>query len=333
MENETDVDCGGNCSPCATGANCSTNADCSSGSCSKGVCLAPIPTSTPTSPGNGTQSGVCATYPCPTNSTCNPNPFGSNGRDCFCLDPGLWYNGSACMNPCPTCSSFDGSGLTTLLGEICLNCVQANVANPQKNCGVCCGTLQESSQNPCVPVWFANQPPGPAQQFLPIIAGNCQNLNISLAYNYLCIPCKDGKKDGTETDVDCGGSCPTKCGVGLHCRVNADCNSSSGGCSAGVCLPAASTSTSGLTETQWGIVVAVVGGTLLIAGCFVTFKWWIPSIGGDGAYDSAVAYTAANHEGVEMTKPERAVSIMDLNAHSPQTTNETSMREDEVYVS
>ena len=40
---ETDVDCGGSCSPCGTGDDCSSNADCASGSCSGGVCEAPPP--------------------------------------------------------------------------------------------------------------------------------------------------------------------------------------------------------------------------------------------------------------------------------------------------
>ena len=39
-----------------------------------------------------------------------------------------------------------------------------------------------------------------------------------------CPPCLDGKKSGDETDVDCGGSCPKKCGNGQSCKVNADCD-------------------------------------------------------------------------------------------------------------
>jgi hypothetical protein len=34
--------------------------------------------------------------------------------------------------------------------------------------------------------------------------------------------CSDGHKDGTETDVDCGGTCPA-CGTGLDCLGGADC--------------------------------------------------------------------------------------------------------------
>lgn len=35
--------------------------------------------------------------------------------------------------------------------------------------------------------------------------------------------CSDGFRDGDETDVDCGGSCPMKCGSGASCNVNEDC--------------------------------------------------------------------------------------------------------------
>ncbi len=35
--------------------------------------------------------------------------------------------------------------------------------------------------------------------------------------------CTDGVKNGAETDVDCGGSCTTKCGTGKKCNGNGDC--------------------------------------------------------------------------------------------------------------
>jgi hypothetical protein len=37
--------------------------------------------------------------------------------------------------------------------------------------------------------------------------------------------CADGQRDGDETGVDCGGTCPTKCGTGKGCLVGADCMS------------------------------------------------------------------------------------------------------------
>ena len=46
--------------------------------------------------------------------------------------------------------------------------------------------------------------------------------------------CRDGVKDGDETDVDCGGSC-APCDVGGECIFPADCASNT--CDAGVCQP------------------------------------------------------------------------------------------------
>lgn len=45
--------------------------------------------------------------------------------------------------------------------------------------------------------------------------------------------CADGVKDGTESDVDCGGTCTTKCSAGKTCAVNTDCASNN--CLAGMC--------------------------------------------------------------------------------------------------
>jgi hypothetical protein len=41
-------------------------------------------------------------------------------------------------------------------------------------------------------------------------------------------PCSNMVLDGNETDVDCGGSCPTKCGEGQNCNSNNDCDASLG---------------------------------------------------------------------------------------------------------
>ncbi len=44
--------------------------------------------------------------------------------------------------------------------------------------------------------------------------------------------CNDGRKNGDEPDVDCGGSC-ADCGIGLACALDTDCSSSN--CQGGVC--------------------------------------------------------------------------------------------------
>ncbi len=44
--------------------------------------------------------------------------------------------------------------------------------------------------------------------------------------------CTDGVRNGTETDVDCGGSCG-RCGIDAACQANGDCDN--GQCAAGLC--------------------------------------------------------------------------------------------------
>ena len=49
-----------------------------------------------------------------------------------------------------------------------------------------------------------------------------------------CVSCSDGEKNGTETDIDCGGSCEKKCAKDQKCSVSGDCES--GVCNGGVCV-------------------------------------------------------------------------------------------------
>jgi hypothetical protein len=49
------------------------------------------------------------------------------------------------------------------------------------------------------------------------------------------IICMNGKKDASESDVDCGGSCPAKCDDGQACGKNEDCTGNS--CTLKVCGP------------------------------------------------------------------------------------------------
>jgi len=63
--------------------------------------------------------------------------------------------------------------------------------------------------------------------------------------------CTDGIKNGTETDIDCGGSCTTKCQNGKGCGVNGDCSSSI--CTGGVCQAAPTCSDGIKNGTETGV--------------------------------------------------------------------------------
>ncbi len=51
--------------------------------------------------------------------------------------------------------------------------------------------------------------------------------NACDAQSLTCVSsqCADHRQDGSETDVDCGGSSCTFCAVGKKCLVNFDCQS------------------------------------------------------------------------------------------------------------
>jgi hypothetical protein len=64
--------------------------------------------------------------------------------------------------------------------------------------------------------------------------------------------CTDGLKNGSETDVDCGGSCSTKCANGKICASGSDCSSSYCGPN-GLCAAAPSCSDGVQNGTETGI--------------------------------------------------------------------------------
>jgi len=77
-----------------------------------------------------------------------------------------------------------------------------------------------------------------------LVPGDCQNGVCPAASHQCAAPmCGDGVKNGTETDLDCGGSCTMHCATGQGCVVNNDCVSGScmamkcaaNGCVGGAC--------------------------------------------------------------------------------------------------
>jgi N-acetylneuraminic acid mutarotase len=69
---------------------------------------------------------------------------------------------------------------------------------------------------------------------IQIKAGNAARLDVTLGAD-LPASCLDGSRDGDETDVDCGGSCPA-CAIGGACKVSRDCVSNA--CVTTACEPA-----------------------------------------------------------------------------------------------
>ena len=75
-------------------------------------------------------------------------------------------------------------------------------------------------------------------------AGDCAS-GVCDPKTSLCVAasCKDGKKNGTETDIDCGGGACSPCALGKVCSLGSDC--AGGKCTGGKCAP---TCTDGLLD-------------------------------------------------------------------------------------
>ncbi len=93
---------------------------------------------------------------------------------------------------------------------------------------------------------------------------------VSLSGRTLAPSCLDGVRNGTETDLDCGGSCPG-CGNGSRCAVNIDCASQL--CSDSVCTGRPTLSIATATSAKEGgpITFAVTQSTAI--GADVRFSY------------------------------------------------------------
>lgn len=251
---ETDVDCGGGaCSSCTTGQKCKVSSDCySPGSCNAGICkVDPCADRVKNADETGVDCGgkTCAAR-CPQDSGCNATSDCASGLYCnldtrrcqtsSCKD-GIKNGGETavdCGGPCPACPV----GAPSLTGEGCASgqsngrfCVASKCQNLQKDLdegGIDCGGT--STCGKCPLGWNCTQ------------RSDCQSIGTQVVICndarrceiYVPTPqsCTDGQKSPTETDVDCGGTCTTKCIDGKSCTVPTDCASSN--CSGGVCAAA-----------------------------------------------------------------------------------------------
>jgi hypothetical protein len=255
---ETDIDCGGSCAAkCANGKTCSVNADCSSTLCSGGVCAAPPSCSDAIK--NGTETdidcgGTCATK-CANGKTCSVN------ADCSSSN----CSGGVCAAPLPTCTDAVKNGTETDIdcgGTCATKCANGKTCSVN---GDCASTLCSGGVCTALPTCFDAIKNGTetdidcggtcatkcANGKLCAANADCSSGNCSGGVCAAPLPtCTDAVKNGTETDIDCGGTCATKCANGKTCSVNADCSSTL--CSGGVCaaLPSCFDAIKNGTETD-----------------------------------------------------------------------------------
>ncbi len=235
---EADVDCGGVCGglKCATGKACSRLDDCLSGICANNVCVSD-PCLDKVRNGSesdidcgGTCGAKCApSKTCNSNTDCASNLCNSTTRTCVtssCSD-GLLTSGSESDIDC---GGSCGAGNAALLCAVNKSCATA---------ADCASTVCNATTLRCVPnACFDGVKNGSETDIdcggtcqakcgankVCAIAGDCQS-GACRAGVLTCAPdqCSDGRLNGSETGIDCGGTCATKCAVGSGCLSGTDC--------------------------------------------------------------------------------------------------------------
>jgi hypothetical protein len=227
---ETDVDCGGSCPKCAQGKACAAAGDCSSGVCNAKVCAAPSCTDTVK---NGTETDADCGGSC---SPCGDGKACTVAGDCA---TGLCDSTTKKCLPI-TCSDTIKNGTETDVdcGGTCSKCTDNKTCAAATDCasGVCDNTTKKCKAAAC------NDTVKNGTETDVDCGGTCATKcadNKTCAVGADCATgvcdnvtkkckaaaCSDAVKNGTETDVDCGGTCATKCIDTKKCAVAADCAS------------------------------------------------------------------------------------------------------------
>jgi hypothetical protein len=245
---ESDVDCGAACPGqlCADGLKCGSGADCQSGVCHSGTCQAPTctdgvknGTETDTDCGGAAcdamgdrcaaglhcavsadcQSGVCTGGVCQA-AACNDGVQNGTETDTDC-------GGAACDASGHTCATNQKCGA----GADCQSgvCTAGKCAAPTCTDGVHNGTETDVD---------CGGPACDASGHLCSVGQHCGagvDCTTGVCLGGVCAmaTCMDGTRNGTETDVDCGGGACPGCPTNDHCLVSGDCLS--GVCTGNVC--------------------------------------------------------------------------------------------------
>ncbi len=222
-QDETGIDCGGACPAACSGSSCTTNEQCASRTCEGGLCAAPAGKTC----GVGTPVATCAD-----GEGCELDKDCSSG---FC-------DAAKCATP-PAASHADGKRNSGETGVDCGGSVKATQPCPDgEGCidsADCVGTCNAGTCGPAGPTdgkknngetdvdcGGPNAPPCATGKGCAT-GKDCVDTYCADATKKCTAPrYDDGVQNGTETDVDCGGTGAgmKKCAEGLLCGVDADCN-------------------------------------------------------------------------------------------------------------
>ena len=228
---------------CSDGDACTTSDTCQAGACSAGTAVTCMASD------QCHDAGTCN----PANGTCS-NPNKANGAACNDADACTTSDtcqAGACTGASPvTCTALDQCHDVGTC-----NPANGTCSNPNKMNGAACNdsdacttsdTCQAGTCTGASPVICMAQDACHLVGTCDTGTGVCSNPNASdgtvcpggLCAAGTCVSasCGDLTLNGTETDVDCGGSCPT-CANGKVCGANGDC--ASGHCVGNVCVQCA----------------------------------------------------------------------------------------------
>ena len=126
-----------------------------------------------------------------------------------------WYPGSEGLGVAQVLYGVGGANFS---GKLPVTWKVDAIESPVNFCATtaACGDTGDHYSNPASP---------PATVLFPY--------GFGLTYGTTVPSCTDGVRNGTETDIDCGGSCAADCANGRLCSVNADCQSNN--CVSGTC--------------------------------------------------------------------------------------------------
>ena len=220
-DGEEGIDCGGVCSVKCTGSGCTTGEECASGKCDGNVCGAPegkpCGVGVPTKCNEGDKceldrdctTGFCDVGKCGVPSEASHTDGQKNGGE-----TGIDCGGTVkAQKPCP-----DGQGCTG--STDCVGTCNAGTCGP-------IGPKDGKKNGDETDVDCGGSAPGCPNGKVCAVNGDCADKYCPAATKTCTAPSyTDGVLNGTETDVDCGGTGPgmKKCGAGLICLVDGDCN-------------------------------------------------------------------------------------------------------------
>ena len=234
---ETDIDCGGTfCKACADGKQCAVNSDCSSAVCNTTIAQ---PTCSPATCGNNTldpgeSDTDCGGGTCP---GCANGKHCSGNADCAssvcsissicvastCLDG--FKDGSETDTDCGgSCATKCAVGKGCLADADCLTGACDNVSG--KCVASACFDERKDGSETAVDCGGGTCPK--CTNGLTCLAdSDCFSNACNANSPFTCIAdqCQDHRKDGAETDIDCGGGTCAACGLGNGCSVDTDCAS------------------------------------------------------------------------------------------------------------